>query len=320
MAVVDMPLEELKLYKGTNPCPEDFDQYWQDGLGQMRAVDPDIGIKPADFNTSYADCFDMYFTGVGGARIYAKLLKPKKISGKCPAIVEFHGYSGDSGDWFNKLAYVAQGFIVVSMDCRGQGGKSEDAGGVQGTTFRGHLTRGLIDKPEKLLYRQIFLDAAQLASIVIDMDEVDETRIGAMGGSQGGGLTVVCAGLEPRIKRLVPMFPFLSDYKRCWDMDLGGPYDELKDYFRKFDPHHATEEEVFRRLGYIDVQNFAKKVKGSVLMALTLRDEVCPPSTQFAVYNKIISDKQMLLYPDFGHENLPGFADKTFEFLSELVG
>jgi cephalosporin-C deacetylase len=319
MAIVDMPLEELKLYKGTNPCPEDFNRYWQDGLDEMRAVDPDIEITPADFSTRYADCFDMYFTGVGGARIYAKLLKPKKISGKCPAIVEFHGYSGSSGDWFNKLPYAANGFIVASMDCRGQGGKSEDLGGIKGNTLRGHLIRGLIDRPENLLYRQIFLDAAQLASILIDMDEVDETRIGAMGGSQGGGLTVACAGLEPRIKRLVPIFPFLSDYKRCWNMDLcTWPYDELKDYFRKFDPHHANEEETFRRLGYIDVQNFASKIKGSVLIALTLRDDICPPSTQFAIYNKIVSEKKMLLYPDFGHENLPGLADKTFQFLADL--
>ena len=319
MAVVDMPLEELKLYKGTNPCPDDFNQYWQNSLDEMRSVDPDIEITPANFTTGYADCFDMYFTGVAGARIYAKLLKPKKIVSKCPALLEFHGYSGSSGDWFNKLPYVANGFIVVSMDCRGQGGKSEDAGGIKGNTLRGHLIRGLIDRPENLLYRQIFLDAAQLASILINMDEVDETRIGALGASQGGGLTIACAGLEPRIKRLVPTFPFLSDYKRCWNLDLGTwPYDELKDYFRKFDPHHATEEETFRRLGYIDVQNFAKKIKGSVLIALTLRDDVCPPSTQFAVYNKIISDKQMLLYPDFGHENLPGFADKAFQFLADI--
>ena len=35
MAVVDMPLSELKAYQGKNPCPSDFDAFWQRGLQEM---------------------------------------------------------------------------------------------------------------------------------------------------------------------------------------------------------------------------------------------------------------------------------------------
>jgi len=42
------------------------------------------------------------------------------------------------------------------------------------------------------------------------------------------------------------------------------------------------------------------------------------PSTQFAAYNKITSPKSMLLYPDFGHEGLPGHSDAVFEFMAGL--
>ena len=45
-------------------------------------------------------------------------------------------------------------------------------------------------------------------------------------------------------------------------------------------------------------------------------DTVCPPSTQFAAYNKITSTKDMVIYPDFGHEGLPGERDQTFAFLA----
>ncbi|MFC1765202.1 acetylxylan esterase [Planctomycetota bacterium] len=319
MANVDMSLAELKEYRGTNPCPKDFESYWERGLAEMRAQDPAVEMKRACFQSDFADCFDLTFTGVGGARIYAKLLKPKRLTRPCPGLLEFHGYSVHSGDWFNKLPYVAQGFMVASMDCRGQGGKSEDLGGIQGNTLHGHVLRGLDDAPDKLLYRQIFLDTAQLARILMAMDEVDETRIGATGGSQGGGLSVACAALEPRVQRIVSIFPFLSDYQRCWDLDLEtGPYDELKAYFRRFDPRHEREAAVFERLGYIDIHHLARRVQARVLMGLTLRDDICPPSTQFAVYNNLPADKQMLLYPDFGHENLPEFADRTFSFLSEL--
>ena len=49
-----------------------------------------------------------------------------------------------------------------------------------------------------------------------------------------------------------------------------------------------------------------------------LMDTVCPPSTQFAAYNKISSRKDMVLYPDFTHEALPDQGDLTFNFLGKL--
>jgi cephalosporin-C deacetylase len=47
-------------------------------------------------------------------------------------------------------------------------------------------------------------------------------------------------------------------------------------------------------------------------------DTVCPPSTQFAAYNKITADKSLEIYPDFGHEALPGHPDRIFQFLAGL--
>ena len=62
--------------------------------------------------------------------------------GPYPAVLQFHGYGSNSGDWIDKLPYVAQGMTVAVLDCRGQGGLSEDPGGVPGTTQHGHFIRG----------------------------------------------------------------------------------------------------------------------------------------------------------------------------------
>jgi len=317
MPVLDMPLAKLKTYKGMNPKPKDFDAFWDNALKEMRAVAPRPKMVPnKTIPTSAAACFDLYWTGVGGAKIHAKLLRPKKITKPGPALLIFHGYSMSSGDWSEKLGYVAEGFTVAALDCRGQGGYSEEKGGVTGSTLRGHIIRGLGDNPEKLLFRQIFLDTAQMARIVMEMPGVDPKRVGAMGGSQGGGLTLACAALEPRVKRIAPCYPFLTDYQRVWDMDLDkDAYEELKYYFRSFDPLHEREKEIFTQLGYIDIQHLAPRIKAETLMAVTLQDAICPPSTQFAVYNKIKAKKQMVLYPDYGHEHLRDWSDKSFRFL-----
>ena len=320
MPVFDLPLAKLKQYRGTNPKPRDFEAFWDAGLREMKALDAKVELKVNKaLKVDFAECYDLTFTGVGGARVHAKLLRPAKLAKPGPALLQFHGYSVNSGDWHEKLPYVAAGFTVAALDVRGQGGSSEDKGGTKGMTLHGHIVRGLDDAPEKMLMRRVFLDTAQLAGIVMGFHDVDAKRVGAIGASQGGGLTVACAALEPRVRRLAPIYPFLSDYKRVWDMDLAkDAYDELTYYFRQFDPRHEREAEVFTKLGYIDLQHLAPRIKGEVLMATCLMDTVCPPSTQFAIYNKIRSKKTMDLYPDYRHEYIPQNGDRMFNFLMGL--
>ncbi len=319
----DFPFEQLKNYRGINPRPVDFDAFWDKALAEMHALDPQVELAPAQFKAPNAECFDLYFTGVGGSRLHAKYLRPKKAAGPHPAVCQFHGYTGDSGSWHDKLAYVGQGFSVAALDCRGQGGLSEDKGSVSGNTQHGHIIRGLDEAlkgmPDQLLYRQIFLDTAQMARIVMGMPEVDPKRVGASGGSQGGALTVACAALEPAINRAAPAFPFLSDYMRVWEMDQAkDAYAELKEFFRHFDPQHMNEHAIFEKLGYIDIQFLAPRIRGKILWGIGLMDTICPPSSQFAAYNKISASKAMSIFPDFGHEDLPGFDDQAFEFMLEM--
>lgn len=319
MAVFEMPLEELRAYRGRNPKPADFDAYWEAALAEARALDPEPQLEPARFDGGIADCFDLWFTGVGGPRVHARLWQPKHSDGPHPALLRFHGYSGRAPDWAEMLGWAARGYTVAALDCRGQGGSSEDNGGVRGNTLRGHIIRGLADAPEKLLFRQIFLDTAILARLVMAQENVDPARVGATGASQGGGLTLACAALVPEIKLAAPIYPFLTDYQRVWEMDLAThAYEELQTYFRNFDPRHEREAEAFTRLGYIDVHNLAPRIRAETMLVTGLADQVCPPSTQFAAYNAIEAEKRHVLYPDFGHEGLPEVDDLVWTFMGAL--
>ncbi|MSU73458.1 MAG: acetylxylan esterase [Opitutus sp.] len=323
MPLVDKPLPELYEYRGRNPRPEDFEAYWAAALRELDATDPRPELRPNPILSSrQVECFDLWFTGVGGARIYSKYLRPRSAptAEKHPAVLQFHGYSGHSGDWLDKFGWPAEGFCYAAMDCRGQGGRSEDNAQIKGPTLRGHIVRGLDDPdPRKLAFRQIYLDTVQLARVVMNFSEVDAGRVGCFGGSQGGALTLVCAALEPRIRRAAPVYPFLCDYQRVWEMDLAKEvYEEIRLFFRMFDPRHERVKETFTRLGYIDCQHLAPRIKAEVLMFTGLMDQVCPPSAQFAAYNKITATKDIVLYPDFAHEPLPGQIDRTFNFMRGL--
>lgn len=313
--LVDLRPEELYKYNGISPKPEDFDSFWDNSIDEVKKLDPEVKLVPSKWTFKDFETFDMYFTGVGGARQHAKYIRPSGAV-DAPVIFFFHGYSGSAPGWTYLLGLASQGYCVVALDCRGQGGYSVDLGGVCGNTLHGHIIRGLdSDSPKDLLFVKVFLDVVQIVDIVEKFAETDENNMFAMGGSQGGALTYVCASLCPQIKAASACYPFLSDYKRVWDMDMDErAYVELKDYFRQFDPRHEREDEIFMRLGYIDIQNMSNRIKGRMLMFTGLMDNVCPPSTQFAAYNKITSDKKVIFYPDFGHEGLPDYDEITLEW------
>ena len=317
MPLIDMPLEKLYQFEGLNERPADMEEYWDRAIAEMEALGTDCELIHADFQIPGAECFELYFTGVGGARIHGRLARPKQETGvKRPAVCLFHGYSGSGGSFSGLLRWVAVGFVAVNLDCRGQAGKSEDIVPVRGNTLHGQIIRGLADPdPDKLYFRNVFLDTAQLARIVMAMDDVDEARVCATGGSQGGGLTLACAALTPKLFRAAPMMPFLCDYRRVWEMDLDvNAYSELREFFRHTDPRHEHEKEYFTKLGYIDNQHLAHRICAEVKMFTGLMDTICPPSTQFAAYNKITAKKSVVIYPDFAHEGYPDSDDICMSF------
>ena len=84
---------------------------------------------------------------------------------------------------------------------------------------------------------------------------------------------------------------------------------------RRSEPMRAA----WRRVGESSV-GMASLTVLMVFLLVGLMDTICPPSTQFAAFNKITSPKEVILYPDFGHENLPGSGDATLQwFIDELL-
>ena len=316
---VDMSLEQLKKYQGSSKRPDDFNEYWENILKKRKFFSGNIEMKRNGFQTPFCECYDIFFHGIEEAVIHVKYLKPRNIRGKIPAIIEFHGYGGCSKDWTYKLPYAACGIAVFSMECRGQMGDSTDSFGVQNHFRNCNLIRGEMT-PEDLYYKKVFLDALDLMDIVMEFDYININKIGTMGYSQGGGIALALAALNTNVNKVFAVYPFLSDYKRCWDMDTGAAYEEIKDYFRQRDPQHERENEFFNNLGYIDIQNMAHWIKADVVMTTGLMDKVCPPSTQFAVYNKLLCRKKHLIFPEYGHEDmLNGLQDENLKWAMELL-
>ncbi|WP_139902146.1 alpha/beta fold hydrolase [Clostridium thermarum] len=314
-------IEHLKDYRGIGEAPEDYDEYWERAKRDLEKASLDYELVNSDFVARSCEAYDLYFTGVGGARIHCQFLKPKNVKGKAPAIAMFHGYWSNCGEWSGKLQYIAEGFCVLAMDVRGQGGTSIDNGTYKGNTQSGHIIRGLEgDSPDDMFYRNVYLDTAQCVRILQSMEFVDKKNVFATGASQGGALAIACASLVDDLKGAVAIYPFLCDFRGIYQNNFICPsYEEITWYFRQRDPNHLTEDFFFERLGYIDLKNRTKDIKCNVLWMTALMDKVCPPFSQMAAYNNISSEKNIIFFPEYEHEYLLNSGDIILKYFIERL-
>ncbi|GGE30561.1 acetylxylan esterase [Streptococcus himalayensis] len=309
-------LEEMKTYRGRDEVPADFDEFWNGAIAELK-LPVDHRLIEKDFGLPTVDCYEIQFDGTNGGKVYARMVLPKGAD-QSPVIFHFHGYMGRGYDWADMLSYTTAGYGIVSMDVRGQSGYSLDGPrDVRGNTVKGQIIRGVVDGPDHLFYKDVYLDIYSLVELVAGFERVDETRLSSYGGSQGGALALVAAALNPRITNTVAIYPFLCDFRRVLEIgNTSEAYDELFRYFKFHDPFHETEEEVFATLGYIDVKNLAHRIKGSVKMITGLDDDVCYPITQFAMYNRLECEKEYHLMPEYAHEGMFVYTNnKVFNWL-----
>ncbi|HEM3702041.1 TPA: acetylxylan esterase [Streptococcus suis] len=310
-----MSLQEMESYLGRQEVPTDFDQFWQGQLASLPDL-PDFELVEKEVGLEGVACSELTFIGQGGSKIFSKVIFPKKEE-KIPVLFYFHGYQGQGPDWSELLKYTAVGIGVVAMDVRGQAGRSQDLGCFEGITVKGQVIRGMVQGPNHLFYKDVYLDVYQLIRLVSGFEEVDANRLMSYGASQGGALALIAAALYPNLSKTVSIYPFLSDFKRV--LELGNnseAYDELFRYFKYSDPFHETESKMLDTLSYIDIKNFASMIKCPVAMVTGLEDSVCPPSTQFAVYNRLQVEKQMKILPDYGHDAMHvQVNDFAFDYL-----
>lgn len=314
--MTEWEIEKLHDYHGLTPMPEDFDLFWDQRIAEADEVPLRYEITKSDIPAiPTCDFFTFCYQGMGGAKLYAKYLKPKAQQ-KIPLVLQFHGYPGATRSWLEQSSFVGMGCAILALECPGQGGPGEDLGGYKGTTVTGHIVAGLDGPAKDMYYVRLHQNIRILCRIVRELEGIDQSRIFVNGASQGGGLGLACCALNPElINRAAILYPFLSDYRMVWEQDADIiPYEGLRYYSRWSDPDGRRVDEWFAQLGYIDSKNFAHRIQCPVLFGTGLEDPWVLPETQCAVYNELRCPKTRYLYPGYGHEEIAEFDDHILGF------
>jgi len=300
MALYDLPLDQLRVYDPPLTREPDFEAFWDETRAESRRTPLNGAIRPVDYPLLRARPYEVHYDGWRGARICAWYVLPEG-DGPFPALVQYHGYSGARHDLHECLSWVAQGYAVMTVDTRGQSGGSTDPGHYSGGHVKGWMTLGIMD-PQEYYYRGAFMDCVRALDWITTRPEIDAARIGVAGVSQGGALTLAVAALDDRPALAMPEVPYLCHYRRALDMALRDPYLEIAEYLRRYPERYG---QVWRTLSYFDNMNLAAWIACPTLASVGLQDDICPPSTIFAAYNKITARKEIGVYPFHNHAAVP---------------
>jgi cephalosporin-C deacetylase len=309
MPLFDKPLEELAVYDPPTTRAPNFDPFWTETLSESIGLPIDAELDLIDYPAIGVTVYEVSYTGFKGARISAWYLVPDG-AGPWPALVQYHGYSGSKGEPHNYLVWALQGYAVLAVDVRGQSGKTPDPTQYSEGHISGWMTQGIMD-PYEYYYRAVYVDCVRAIDFLCARPEVDSSHIGVLGTSQGGGLTLAVAALDARPVVAMPEVPYLCHFQRAVDMAARMPYLEISNYIRRW-PKRA--EQVWNTLSYFDNLNLAERIRCPVLMNVGLLDDVCPPSTIYAVYNKIKSPKEMRVFPYHNHEGVDALWEDKFRW------
>jgi cephalosporin-C deacetylase len=305
----------------TQVNPPDFDAFWEGERKRLAAVPLDARWTPLpDYGTTSAECFQIDLQNVGPtagtSRLYGILCTPR-AAGKYPALLAVPGAGVRP---YRGLAVLAgRGLITFQIGIHGipvvQPQEVYDSLGRGGLS--GYQTFGL-DSRERYYYRRVYTGTLRANDFLTSLPQWDGRNLGVTGGSQGGALAIVTAGLDRRVTRLAAYYPALSDVTGYLHARAGGwPH-----MFRAIDgPNFHRDEAKIATSRYYDVVNFARRVTVPGLYSWGFNDETCPPTSMYAAYNVITAPKRLMLAYDTGHRTTQEQVDDVDDWLvGELAG
>ena len=297
--------------KPTTELPADFVQFWEKAKTEAAQVPMDVKLtllpeRCTEKVNVYQANIQNYKVGM---RLYGILCMPKK-PGKYPALLRVPGagvrsYGGDAAMAENGIIYLEIGIhgIPVTMDA----GIYTDLGR---TTLDGYPFFNLDDR-DRYYYKRVYLGCVRAIDFLYSLPEFNGATLAVTGGSQGGALSIVTAGLDSRVKYLAAFYPALCDLTGYLNGRAGGWPHMFNDANKAFN----AKKDKIETSKYYDVVNFARMVKALGFYTWGYNDVTCPPTSMFSAYNVIQAPKKLYIFEETGHWTYPEQNDMARNWL-----
>lgn len=265
--------------------PADFHEFWNKEIEKARKYDlePMMTLMPERCTPKVNVYHVSWANNDWGSRMYGILTVPV-AEGKYPAVLKLpgagvRGYNGD-------INHCEKGFIILEIGVHGI--PVDLPAGVYHNLYNGALKRyhsfNMEDK-DRFYYKRIITGCVRAIDFIETLPEYNGC-LATFGGSQGGGLSIIVAGIDKRVDGLVSYYPAMSDMLGYTAGRAGGWPHTLKD------KRYQTEK-ALATIPYFDVSSFAREITVPGFYTFGYNDMVCPPTSTYSVYNVIDAPKEL---------------------------
>ena len=280
--------------------PQDFRSFWQKNVEELKQV-PLSYTKELykDYCTDKIDCYlvKLQIDNMGHS-MYGFLFYPKNAQpGKHPVVLCPPGAGIKTiKDPMRNKYYAENGFVRFEVEIHGLDPRiSSEIFGEISRAFNdrngGYLANGLENK-DIYYMKHVYVGLVRCIDFLTSLPEWDGKNVAVQGGSQGGALAIIAAGLDSRVTQCVANHPALSDMAGYAAKGGTGGYPH---FCRQ--PQILSNKDCLNTLAYFDVVNFARYVKAPTYLTWGYNDVTCPPTTSYAVWNTLKCTKESLLTP-----------------------
>ncbi|WP_044262306.1 acetylxylan esterase [Bacteroides timonensis] len=287
--------EKIKPY---TQMPKDFKEFWENNKAESAKYPLTYTKELAkEYCTDKVDCYLIkLMLNSRGQSIYGYLFYPKNATkGSCPVVLCPPGAGIKTiKEPLRHKYYAEQGCIRFEIEIHGLNPTlTEEAFKEISNAFNGrengYLNNGL-DNRDNYYMKRVYLACVRSIDLLTSLPEWDGKNVIVQGGSQGGALALITTGLDPRVTACVANHPALSDMAGYKAGRAGG-------YPHFFRTEGMDTPEKLKTMAYYDVVNFARLIKVPTYITWGYNDDVCPPTTSYAVYNTLDCPKEALITP-----------------------
>ncbi len=312
--------------------PDDFDEFWQQARAKLDEVPLEIEREAYatferrdidQYNRQNAslpehpdpggevfqtvEVFKIRFKSVG-ATIHAWYAKPPG-KGPFPGLLVVPG----AGNAPRPIPMEAARHGFAAMDINVHGDPVDWP-----RTRYSRITREDPTTPEGLLYYKISLHALQAVNALQAQEEVDQERIFAEGGSQGGFLTTVVCAQDKRLKGGVALIPFKAYLPyRDWVNKINRAKADGADGISLEALGTLTPSMLSHR--YVDAQNHAARIECPIMFIAGLIDNVSYATTVYALHQQA-PQSTFVPMPNIGHDTTFVSDKAAWRWLQQRAG
>lgn len=278
--------------------PDGFMDFWKNNIKEASEFPLKYTKEKAEeYCTEKIDCYLIKLQlNNRGQAVYGYLFYPKNAKpGSCPVVLSPPGAGIKTiKEPLRHKYYAEEGFIRLEFEIHGLNPTmSEEQFKEISNAFNGkengYLTNGM-DNKDNYYMKRVYLSCLRCIDLLTSLPEWDGKNVIVQGGSQGGALAMIIAGLDKRVTACVVNHPALSDMAGYMAGRAGG-------YPHFFRTRGMDTKEKLETMSYYDVVNFARLIKADTFMTWGFNDNTCPPTTSYAVYNTLECNKEALITP-----------------------